>query len=302
VTGVEGVGGARGGPTAPRAGVVAAFLAVYGIWGSTYLAIAVAVESLPPLLMVSLRCLTAGAVLVGWARLRGDRLPPPRAWAMAASRAALLFGAYGLVAWAEQRVASGVASVLVASSALFVLLLDGCARRRAGARAGVALGLAGILLMAAPWGVRSGADAAGMAALVGSALLWAVGSVWSRAHAAPGSTLMSAGLELLAGSVLTLVVGLLLGEAGRVHVGAISVRSLLALGYLIVFGSVVAYTAFRWLLDVSSPTLVATHAYVNPVIALALGWLLHGEALTGSTVAAAALVLGGVVLVASGGH
>ena len=297
-----GAGGALGGRTAPRAGVVAAFLAVYGIWGSTYLAIAVAVESLPPLLMVSLRCLTAGAVLVGWARLRGDAWPGSRSWLVAASRATLLFGAYGLVAWAEQRVASGIAAVLVASSALFVLLLDGRSRRHVGAKVGIGLGLAGILLMAAPWHARTGADLAGMAALVGSAILWAAGSAWSRARAVPGSTLMSAALELLAGSALTLVAGLALGEASAVHPGAISLRSILALAYLIVFGSVVAYTAFRWLLDVSSPTLVATHAYVNPVIALALGWLLHGEALTGSMVAAAGMVLGGVALVAGAAH
>ena len=276
-----------GGPTAPRAAVAAAFLAVYGIWGSTYLAIAVAVESLPPLLMVSLRCATAGSVLVGWARLRKDPWPPRRSWAVAASRAALLFGAYGLVAWAELRVASGIAAVLVATSALFVLLLDRSSPRRAGARVGVVLGLAGILVMAAPWRARTGLDVGGMLALVGSAVLWAAGSTWSRARAVPGSTLMSAGLEMLAGSALTLIAGVALGEPSLVHLGAITTRSVVALAYLIVFGSVVAYTSFRWLLDVSSPTLVATHAYVNPVIALALGWLFHGEALTGAMVAAA---------------
>jgi drug/metabolite transporter (DMT)-like permease len=206
------------------------------------------------------------------------------------------------VAWAEQRVASGIAAVLVASSAIFVLLLDGRARRRSAALVGVALGMTGILVMAAPWQARGAADLAGVAALLGAALLWAGGSAWSPGPSVSGSTLMNAGLELLAGSALTLVVGLVLGEAGQVHLDAVTARSLLALGYLILFGSVVAYTAFRWLLKVSSPTLVATHAYVNPVVALALGWQLNGEALTGSMVAAAALVLGGVALVASPPH
>lgn len=291
--------GAREGAPPSRALLLAAFAAVYGIWGSTFLAIAVAVESLPPLLMVSLRCLAAGGVLMAFCLLRGEVWPRRDAWRQAAFHAVFLFGAYGLVAWAEQRVASGVAAVLAATSAIFVLGMDGQARRRAGARFGMALGLAGVLLMVAPWRDGKALELSGTVALLGSSLLWAVGSVRSRTNPLPGSPLMATAMELLSGSALLFVAALVLGEPATLHPSAVSVRSVIAVGYLVVFGSIVAYSAFHWLLGVTSPSLVATHAYVNPVIALVLGWLLHGEAVGATTVAAVGMVLGGVAAVAA---
>jgi drug/metabolite transporter (DMT)-like permease len=290
---------ARGDAPPPRALVLAAFAAVYGIWGSTYLAIAVALETLPPLLMVSLRFLLAGTLLLLICLLRGEPWPGLGAWSLASRQAVFLFGAYGLLAWAELRVASGAASVLAATSPLFVLAMDAGARGRFSAGVGVSLGLCGVVVLAAPWRGAGGLDPAGTLALLGSALLWAAGSARPPTRSAPGSPLMATSVELLLGSGLLLAAGLAMGEAAELHPTLVSARSLLALGYLVVFGSVVAYTAFRWLLGVASPTLVATHAYVNPVIALALGWLLHGEALGGATFAAAGMVLGGVVSVAA---
>lgn len=290
--------GAGGATPPPRGLVVGAFAAVYAIWGSTYLAIAVGLESLPPFFMMGLRFLVAGGVLLGLALLRGERWPAWESWLAAAGQAILLFGAYGLLAWGEGRVSSGVAAVLAATSPLFVLLLDRGARGRAAARVGMALGLAGVVVLVVPGSSTGGLDPAGTAALLGSALLWGLGSVRPPRKTAGVSPLMVAAMELLGGSVLLSTVGALVGEAAALHGHAVSGRSMAAVAYLAVFGSVVAYTAFRWLLGVASPSLVSTHAYVNPVVALALGGAIHGEAVTRSTVAGAALVLTGVVAVA----
>lgn len=279
-----------------RALVLAAFTAIYGIWGSTYLAISVAVETVPPFLMVGLRFLAAGSLLLALALLRGEAWPRRNAWLTAARQAVFVLGAYGLLAWAEQRVASGAAAVLAATSPIFVVLLDARLRERRAARVGVGLGLLGVLLLTSPWRSQGGLDPWGSLAILGSGLLWGAGAVRARKAARPGSTLMGAAMELLTGSIVLLAAGLLMGEAGAAW--PVSGRSILALAYLVVFGSVVAYTAFHWLLEVSSPALVTTHAYVNPVIALALGSVLHGEAVGGASIVATGLVLGSVGLLA----
>ncbi len=286
--------GARGATSPSRALVVAAFAAVYGIWGSTYLAIAVAVETMPPLLMVSVRCVLAGGILLGWARLRGEPWPGRGAWLAAARLAVFLFGAYGLVALAERTVPSGVAALLGATSPLFVVLLDPRLRRRAGALAAVVLGLGGVALVATPWH-SGGVNPAGALAVLGAAALWGIGARKSRLSPVPALALMATSLELLSGAALLLPVGLALGEWRGVDAAAVSVPSLLALGYLVVFGSIVAYTAFHWLLQVTSPALVSTHAYVNPVVALLLGWLLHAEPIGIGTLAAAGVILAAVI-------
>lgn len=280
----------------PRALLLAAFAAVYGIWGSTYLAIAVAVETLPPLLMVGLRFLVAGLVLLAWALLRGEPWPRRDAWIAAAVQGLFVLGAYGLVAWAELRVASGTSAVLAATSPVFVVLLDSRVRGRIGVIAGAALGLLGVLLIASPWRSGAGVDPWGSLALLGSALLWGAGAARAKRAPVPASALMGTAMELLTGSVILLSLAILSGESNAV--GAVSGPSLLAIAYLVVFGSIVAYTAFHWLLQVSSPSLVSTHAYVNPVIALVLGAMLHGEPVGGATVAAAVTVLGSVGILA----
>lgn len=280
----------------PRVLVLSAFAAIYGIWGSTYLAIAVAVETVPPLLMVGMRFLAAGSVLLALALLRGEAWPRRDAWLAAARQAVFVLGAYGLLAWAEQRVASGASAVLSATSPLFVVLLDARLRRRPGVRVAVGLGLLGVILLASPWRGRTALDPWGSLALLGSGLLWGAGAVRAKRTVAPGSTLVATAMELLTGSIVLLAVALLVGESSAAW--SMSARSLLAIGYLVVFGSVIAYTAFHWLLQVSSPALVSTHAYVNPVIALALGSLLHGEGLGSASILATGMVLGGVGLLA----
>ncbi len=282
--------------TPPRALVLVAFAAIYVIWGSTYLAIAVAVETVPPLLMVGLRFLAAGSLLLAVALLRGEAWPQRAAWLASTRQSLFVLGAYGLLAWAELRVASGAAAVLSATSPMFVVLLDVRVRRRAAARVGVGLGLLGVLLLSSSWRSGGGLDAWGSLAILGSGLLWGAAAVRAKATVAPGSTLMAAAMELLTGSVFLLGIAMLLGESGGGW--SVSGRSLLALAYLVVFGSVVAYTAFHWLLQVSSPALVTTHAYVNPVIALALGAMLHGEVVGSTELAATALVLGSVAVLA----
>ncbi len=282
--------------TPPRALLVAAFAAIYGIWGSTYLAIAVAVETLPPLLMVGVRFLAAGSVLMAWALLRGEAWPRRDAWLAATVQGLFVLGAYALVAWAEQRVASGASAVLAATSPLFVVLLDAQVRGRLTVMMGVVVGLVGVLLLASPWRSGSGVDPWGSLAILVSALLWGAGAARAKKAPVPGSALMGTAMELLTGSVVLLSLALVSGEPGVAR--AVDGRSLLAMAYLVVFGSVVAYTAFHWLLQVSSPSLVSTHAYVNPVIALGLGWTLHGEVVGGATVAAATLVLASVWMLA----
>lgn len=288
------VGAMRAAPS--RALLVAAFAAIYLIWGSTYLAIAVAVETLPPLLMVGARFLAAGSVLVAWALFRGEAWPRRGAWTAASVQGLFVLGAYALVAWAEQRVASGASAVLAATSPLFVVLLDAQVRGRLTVMMGVVVGLVGVLLLASPWRSGGAVDPWGSLALLASALLWGAGAARAKKAPVPGSTLMGTAMELLTGSVILLALAFATGEPGAAR--AVNGRSLLAMAYLVVFGSVVAYTAFHWLLQVSSPSLVSTHAYVNPVIALGLGWTLRGEVVGGATVAAAALVLASVGLLA----
>jgi drug/metabolite transporter (DMT)-like permease len=288
---------------ASRGRVLVAFAAVYVIWGSTYLAIRVAIETLPPLLMAGTRFVLAGSLLYAWMRLRGAA-PPQRAhWRSAAVVGGfLLLGGNGGVVWAEQRVPSGLTALLVATVPLWMALLGWWLghERRPNRRvtAGLFLGLLGVGLLVAARGVGdpTGVDPVGAVVLVGAALSWAYGSLWSRHAELPRSPFLATAMEMIAGGALLLLASGVRGEWSGFDPRAVSVRSFVAVAYLLVFGSLLGFTAYIYLLRATTPTRVATYAFVNPAVAVVLGWLVAGEALTHRTAGAAAVILTGVVL------
>jgi drug/metabolite transporter (DMT)-like permease len=290
---------------AHRPTVVASFLSIYLIWGSTYLAIRYAVESIPPLYTAGIRHFTAGLVLLLWCLAK--RLRPT--WAQI--RASIIIGLFfflighGTLHWAEQKVPSGLASLLIASEPIWVFLLSAIAAKQlrwnGTLLAGIFLGLGGVGLLMGRSALSSSPGVfVGSAVIVVGALSWSTGIVYSRKSHLSGHPLLLSALSLLAGSLQLLLVGTLAGEYRGFSLTAVSLRSWLSLGYLIVFGSIVAFTAYNWLLEHYSPTLVATHTYVNPIVAVLLGWLWAGETITFNVLLAAVLVIGAVMLVDRG--
>jgi drug/metabolite transporter (DMT)-like permease len=294
-------------PAPPRFRVYAAFAAVYVIWGSTYLAIHFALETLPPFLMAAARFLAAGAILYGWARLRGIPTPGRAEWRSAIVVGGLLFlGGNGAVVWAQQYVPSGVAALLVATEPMLFVLLDGMRRRerpRPTVMAGLVLGLLGVAVLIGPGKLLGGGrvDPAAALVLIGGAFCWAVGSLLSRGARMPASPAMATALTLLGGGALLLVASLLRGELSGFDPAAVSARSLVALLYLVSFGSLVAFTAYLWILRVATTARAATYAYVNPVVAVLLGWAFAGESLTARMAVAAAVIVGSVALIIQAG-
>jgi drug/metabolite transporter (DMT)-like permease len=291
-----------GGPSRLKLGL--AFAAIYVFWGSTYLAIRIAIQTLPPFWMAASRFLVAGSVLYLWARRRGAPSPSRVQWRAAAIVGLLLLlGGNGGVVWAEQRVPSGLAALIVALVPLWMVLLDGAGRgwRRPPSRVlvGIGLGLVGVGLLVGPghFAGGHGVDPLGAGALVVGTLSWATGSLYARRAALPAAPLLATAMEMLAGGLGLAVAGALNGEWHRLDLATTSVESLLAVGYLIVAGSLIGFTAYVWLLRVSTPPLVATYAYVNPVVAVLLGWAILGEPVTGRTLLAAAVIIGAVVLI-----
>jgi drug/metabolite transporter (DMT)-like permease len=285
--------------------VAIAFAAVYLLWGSTYLAIRFAIDTLPPFLMAGTRHLTAGLLLYLFLRARGAPRPDWRHWRTAAAIGAmLLLGGNGLVTWAEERVPSGLAALIVSSVPIWMALLDGVQRRRRpglAVIAGLVLGLGGIAILVVPgrFGGNGRVDLVGAGALLAAAISWATGSLYARRARLPASTLTATAMEMIAGGVLLWGTGLLLGEGGRFEAAAVSARSVASLGYLIVCGSLLGFSAYVWLLKVSTPARVSTYAYVNPIVAVLLGALLAGEALTPRVALAAAVIVGAVALIIS---
>jgi len=282
-----------------RTKVAIALATVYVVWGSTYLAIAVADRTLPPLLMLAVRFGVAGALLYGWSWWRGDvrrTRPGRREWTAAAIVGALLlFVETGAVAWAEQRVASGLTALLVASVPLFSALLDRTVfgvRLSLGALAGIAIGLFGVVLLVGP---SAHIDPLGAAVLLAGAFAWAAGSAYARVAPLPRASFLSTAMQMLCGAALLAIAGVASGELGQVHLAAVSAESVGAFAYLIVIGSIVAYTAYGWLLQSgASSVVVSTYAYVNPAIAVGLGWLFAGEGVNGREIAAGAVILASV--------
>ncbi|HKD02076.1 MAG TPA: EamA family transporter [Terriglobales bacterium] len=288
----------------PAIRVALGFAAIYLIWGSTYLGIRFAVETIPPFLMMALRHTLAGSVVYAWSRRRGAARPEFRHWVSAAVVGGILFlGGHGVLAWGEQRVPSGLAALMCATLPLWTVLagtitgVEGQLGRRVWA--GLLLGFAGVALLVGPDAFRAGGNLnlPAVGAVLLSALLWAVGTIWSKGLELPKSTALSAAMQMLMGGLSLMVASAAAGEWSRFHSATVSLRSWLALLYLIVFGSIVAFTVFTWLMGVSKPSRVSTYAYVNPVVAVFLGWGLASEVIAGRTAAAAAIILMGVALV-----
>ncbi len=284
---------------APRGRLLLAFAAIYVVWGSTYLAIRFAIETIPPFFVAGSRHLVAGTLLYAWARGRGAAPPTRAEWLTAAGLGALmLLGGNGAVTWSEQRVPSGLAAVIVATVPLWMVLLEG---KRPTRRVvfGLGLGLAGIGLLVGPGEIAGvgRVDPLGALVLVGGSLSWAIGSLRGRKARLPASPQVSTAAQMLTGGGLLLVLGLATGEGPRLAAAAVSSRSLLSVAYLVVFGSLIGFSAYVWLMRVSTPARVATYAYVNPVVAVALGAAFGGEPLTARTLAASAIIVLAVVAI-----
>lgn len=291
--------------TASRAKILWAFAAVYLIWGSTYLAIRFAIETLPPFLMGGMRFLLAGSVVFGWMALRGATLPSRRDWAGAAVAGGfMLVGGNGAVVWSEQYVPSGIVALIVAVVPLWIVLLDWLWQRNgAPARhvmAGVLLGFAGIALLIGPGNLTGGGSAVhlgGALALIAGSLSWAIGSLYARRFTPRAAPFQVIAMQMLAGGAGLVLLSILTGEARTLDLAGVTLRSGLALLYLAAFGSIVGYSAYVWLLGHVSPARVSTYAYVNPVVAVLLGWALAGEPLTLRMLFASAVIIGGVALI-----
>ena len=283
--------------------LIGAFAAVYVIWGSTYLAIRFAVDSLPPFLMAGVRFLIAGTILYTLMASRGTPAPKRIHW-----RSTLIIGALlllagnGGVVWAEQRVPSGIASLMVAIVPLWIVLIDwlrpGGSRPGLPVMVGVLVGLAGIgLLVIGGDESNKPIDLLGIGSILIATICWAIGTFYARRAPLGSNSLQTTAMEMLCGGALLLLVGTVTGEWGRLDLAKVTVPSLLAVVYLIVFGSLVAYTAYTYLINHAPPARAATYAYVNPVVAVFLGWLFRGEPLTIKTLVAAAIIIGSVVII-----
>jgi drug/metabolite transporter (DMT)-like permease len=283
-------------------------LTLYIVWGSTYLAIRFAVETIPPFLMAAVRFLLAGLILFIWRRLAGDPLPTRLQWRSAAIVGLfLLLGGNGGVVWAEQRVPSGITALLIGCTPLWMVLIDSLYRRRKPAwlvLLGLLLGLAGIGLLVGPselTGLQGEIDPLGALVITLAALSWSAGSLFSqeaqRKGSMPASPLMNTAAQMLSGGVALLLLGTLSGEWARFDPSTFSARSLLAVAYLVVVGALVGFTAYVWLLKNAPITLVSTYAYVNPLVAVFLGSLLAAEVLTSRVLLAAVLIVGAVALI-----
>ena len=280
-----------------------AFAAIYFVWGSTFLAIRIGVREVPPFLLAGMRFLVAGLMLYTWTRASGTRSPALREWGAACLLAVLIFVFdYGLLFWAERRVPSGMAAVLLATIPVFMTLSEIVVLRtqRLTPRLGMALlaGLGGVAVLMShtmSFGEAS-IDTAGACALIVAAISWSVASVLTRKLPLPPAKVMSSAAQMLAGGVLLMLAAGLLGEFRGFQIQAVSRQAWFALAYLIVAGSIVAFTAYVWLIHHESPTRVGTYAYVNPVVAVLVGYFLGGEAIGPRTVIGTILVLVGVVV------
>ena len=275
--------------------ILLAFGCIYIIWGSTYLAIRYAVETIPPLFVASFRHVIAGALLFGWCWWRGLR-PTRRQWLASIVLGALFFLiGHGTLHWAEQTIPSGVAAFLIATEPIFVAIILTAMRRTRLTPTlliGLLLGLFGVALFIGDLQTSRAAMLSSLVVLIGTAS-WSIGMVYSRSAALHPDDSMAAAMSLIAGAMMLFVVGMVTGEGSQLDLALVSTKSLVSLGYLAIAGSLVAYSAYFWLLNRFPPTLVATHTYVNPVVALVLGWSIAGEALTPR------YILGGVVVIAA---
>ncbi|MEA2647008.1 MAG: hypothetical protein QOE92_2091 [Chloroflexota bacterium] len=299
------------GPPAAGPGIllrlVAPLLALYVVWGSTYLAIRVAIETLPPFLMASIRFLVAGALLYAFAVRRGDRAgdrPGRRQWlATLVVGALLLAGGNGGVSWGEQFISSGLAALLVATVPLWMVLIShftGQERLSWPVGLGLAIGLGGVALLVDP-SLGGANHLVGIGAVLLAAVLWASGSIYARRAPLPKRPLVTTGMEMLGGGAVLAVLAVATGELGRLHLDQVSLASALAVAYLAIFGSILAFSCYVWLLKTTRASVAGTYAYVNPAIAVFLGWGIAGEPVTPRTLVGGAVIILAVALIVSAG-
>ncbi|HXF64648.1 MAG TPA: EamA family transporter [Caldilineaceae bacterium] len=297
-------GAAKGSNDKNTIKIIVAFLTIYLIWGTTFLGIRIAVESIPAFMMAGLRFLLAGGVMLLLLLAQGGRAPSLRHWRSAAIAGGLMLaGGIGLLSFAEQRIPSGLAALVAATIPVWITLFEwlGFGGKRPSGQTfiGLGAGFAGAVLLFAPAlaGAAGGYDLLGMAIVLLGAMIFAVGSLYSRRAPLPADNRIATASEMLMGGLLLLAISLLAGEPARFPAAAVSVRSMLALAYLIVFGSILGYTAYLWLLKTVDPAKVGTNFFVNPVIAVFAGWLVAGEPVTTQMLIAAGVILFGVALI-----
>ncbi len=282
-----------------------ALFALYIVWGSTYLAIRFSVETIPPFLHASLRFLISGAILFVWRRSAGDPMPTPGNWkATAIVGTFLLLGGNGLVSLAEKTVPSGIAALVIATSPFWLTLFE--AFRAGGTKPtwqsilGLVVGFSGVFLLIGPTEITGSGqsfDTFGVIFLLIAPILWSLGSIYAKGADMPKSSLMSTGMQMLTGAVALFVVSVATGELNGFSFGDVSMRSWWGLIYLITFGSLVGFVSYGWLLHNAPISLVSTYAYVNPVVAVFLGWLLAGEDLNTRIAVASTIIIGSVILI-----
>ena len=280
-----------------------AFAAIYLVWGSTYLAIRYAVETIPPLVTAGIRHTIAGSILLAWAYARGFRARREH-WIAGSIVGALFFlVGHGTLHWAEQHVASGLAALLIATEPMFILVLAWASGQQKISRLsalGLACGVVGVAILTGVELSTKSTSLMGMLAVLLGSLSWAAGVVISPRLKLPADALARTAVPLVCGAVMLLAAAGVTGEFNALHWSAVSLKSILGLAYLIVFGSIVAFTAYTWLLQRCPPTLVATHTYANPVVAVLLGWLLASETLNTRVALASGAILGAIVLIRRG--
>jgi drug/metabolite transporter (DMT)-like permease len=292
--------------TAPQSTwkTLAAFGIIYFVWGSTFLAIRISVQEIPPLLCAAMRFFVAGVILYVWMLARREPSPSSRQWLSAFACALLIFvGDYGLLFWAEQRVPSGITAVMMATIPVFMALSEiiFLHTQRLTLRLALALliGLAGVAVLVSRSLNLGGApiDSAGAAALIFASINWSVGSILTRKLPLPSSKIMSSGAQMLAGGILLILAAVIFGEFRRFHPLAVSPMAWLSLFYLIIAGSIMGFTAYLWLIHHQSPTKVGTYAYVNPVVAVLIGYFFAGEPLGARTILGTLLILVSVLAI-----
>lgn len=295
-----------------RTALIAGFAAIYLIWGSTYLGIRIAVETMPPFLMAGVRFLVAGSIIAAFIGFtRGFRATAKQWRDNAIVGGFLCLGGNGLVSWAEQKVPSGVTTLIISAGPVFIVLMDWAvhayfADGKRGTRpvpmtfVGLALGIVGLVILVGPDVLTTGTnslDPWSVVALLAATLLWGVGMLYMRYASDPAEPFTASGIQMLCGSGWLLVTGLLTGELARVHPDAITGRSIAAWGYLVVFGSLIGFSTFTWLMKHSTPARVSTYAYVNPVVAVFLGWLVLHEPVSPRIFLAAGVIIAGVAII-----
>ena len=289
---------------------ILAFAAIYVVWGSTYLAIRLLIDTLPGFIMVGLRCFVAGVILYGIARWRGAPAPTTKQWSNASwIGGLLLFIGTGAVVWASYHTESGLTALMVGTEPLWMALMlwiwpfGRSAGRRPDSRSfgALILGFLGAAILAAPGDALVGTaiHLPSLLAITIGCISWAAGSLAARQVELPTSPWINTACQMLAGGALLMTYGLATNEWARFDLAAVSWTSTLAFLYLVVFGSLIAFSAYSWLIRNAEPTLVATHAYVNPVVAVFLGWLIADEHVGARTIIASTLIIGSVVLLTS---